>query len=619
MVDEYRVDENRTPLNVLQNLFGYAAFRSPQEEVINALVAGEHSLVLMPTGGGKSLCYQIPALLRNGVGIVVSPLIALMQDQVTALQQVGVAAVCLNSRNTSQENYEIEEGLRQGRVELVYIAPERLLMPRTLHLLEAINISLFAIDEAHCISQWGHDFRAEYQQLMQLATMFPRVPRIALTATADELTRRDIIQCLDLQNAAVYIGNFDRPNICYWVNESSGRDRERLVEFIDTRHNGESGIIYCLSRKRVDKLADWLSSRGYNALPYHAGLPHDTREANQNRFINEEGVIVVATIAFGMGIDKPNVRFVAHMNLPKNLEAYYQETGRAGRDGAPADAWMVYGLQDVALLRSMLESLGEGSEQHRVESHKLRSMVGFCEVTTCRRQVLLEYFGQVLDEPCGHCDVCLHPPETWEGTVAAQKALSCVYRTEQRFGVYHNIDVLVGKKSEKVQQFRHDRLSTFGVGADVEATLWRSVFQQLIAVGYLTVDLEQYGAVKLTGRAKAVLRGEEQVRFRKTAKKQAARGRRTKQVSRQATLVALPPEGQQLFEQLKQRRFELAKQHNVPPYIIFHDTTLIGMAERKPLNAEELMQISGVGELKLKKYGQCFLEVILEAEQMVSF
>lgn len=615
-----------TPLSLLERVFGYQTFRSPQEEVINTLLSGESALVLMPTGGGKSLCYQIPALIRNGVGIVISPLIALMQDQVAALHQAGVKAACLNSMNSSQDNYQIEKGLQQGWYDLIYIAPERLLLDRTLQLLQSVDIALFAIDEAHCISQWGHDFRAEYQQLSQLAALFPSVPRIALTATADELTRQDMINCLGLQQSPVFIGSFDRPNIRYWVNESQGGDRERLVEFIDSRHRGESGIIYCLSRKRVEALAQWLVARGYDAMPYHAGLPHGVRERNQNRFIAEEGGIIVATVAFGMGIDKPNVRFVAHMNLPKNLEAYYQETGRAGRDGAPADAWMVYGLQDVTLLRSLMDTLGDETEQKRIELQKLRSMVGFCEVPHCRRQVLLAYFGQKLEQPCGNCDTCLQPPETWDGGVEAQKALSCVYRTEQRFGVYHNVDVLLGKSSDKIKQFQHDKLSTFGIGREHDASTWRSIFQQLLAAGYLTVDMERHGAVRLTAEARPILKGEETIRFRKRPPKKKASERRARGGSREAatsqaraTLANLEPNEQKLFQALKSLRFNLAKELGMPPYIIFHDATLIAMAESKPHNETEMARISGVGARKLEQYGEAFLEAIQAHETSTQY
>jgi len=445
---------NRQPVDILRQVFGYERFRSPQDQVINTLMAGEDALVLMPTGGGKSLCYQIPAIARPGVGIVVSPLIALMQDQVAALRQAGVNAAYLNSTLTPAEAREIEQQLLMGALDLLYVAPERLMNGRTLELLEHVPIALFAIDEAHCVSQWGHDFRPEYIQLSILHERFPHVPRIALTATADEPTRREIIARLGLDSARVFISSFDRPNIRYRIAQSDGNARESLLRFIREEHAGEAGIVYCLSRKKVEEVADWLAGKGIPALPYHAGLPAETRERHQARFLNEEGLVMVATIAFGMGIDKPNVRFVAHLNLPKSVEAYYQETGRAGRDGLPADAWMSYGLQDVITLRQMLEASEAGDEHKRVERHKLDAMLGLCELTTCRRQALLAYFGEKLAEPCGNCDNCLEPPATWDATVPAQKALSCVHRTGQRFGVSYLVDVLLGKADERIRRNR---------------------------------------------------------------------------------------------------------------------------------------------------------------------
>ncbi|MEJ2405949.1 MAG: DNA helicase RecQ, partial [Candidatus Thiodiazotropha sp.] len=475
---------------ILRHTFGYDDFRPPQDRIISHLIDGGDALVLMPTGGGKSLCYQIPSMVRAGTGIVVSPLIALMQDQVAALRQFGVSAACLNSALPPQEANRVEQQLLAGQLDLLYVAPERLLTPRMLDLLDRSSIALFAIDEAHCVSQWGHDFRPEYIQLSQLHERFPAVPRIALTATADEPTRKEIIERLALHEAEHFIAGFDRPNIRYRIHENDGNARTRLLRFIQDEHPGEAGIVYCLSRKKVDETAAWLREQGITALPYHAGMDNRSREQHQTRFLREEGVVIVATIAFGMGIDKPDVRFVAHLNLPKSVEAYYQETGRAGRDGLPADAWMVYGLQDVITLRQMQAS-SEAEESHkRIERHKLDAMLALCETTDCRRQALLGYFADPLEQPCGNCDTCLQPPETWDATVASQKALSCVHRTGQRFGVNYLVDVLLGKENERIQQFGHDRVSTYGIGDELNASEWRTLFRQLIARGLLSVDLE---------------------------------------------------------------------------------------------------------------------------------
>ncbi|MEJ2612560.1 MAG: DNA helicase RecQ, partial [Candidatus Thiodiazotropha sp.] len=492
---------------ILRQRFGYSDFRPPQDQIISHLLDDGDALVLMPTGGGKSLCYQIPAILRAGVGVVVSPLIALMQDQVDGLRQLGVKAAYLNSSMRYDEAKQVEKQLINGELDLIYVAPERLLTPRMLNLLQQTQIALFAIDEAHCVSQWGHDFRPEYIQLSQLQEQFPSIPRIALTATADLPTRREIIQRLALQEAKQFIVGFDRPNIRYQIMENDGNSRNRLLRFIQDDHPGDAGIIYCLSRKRVDDIAHWLQSQGITALPYHAGMNNQTRQHHQSRFLREEGVIIVATIAFGMGIDKPDVRFVAHLNLPKSVEAYYQETGRAGRDGLPADAWMIYGLQDVITLRQMQES-SEADEAHkRVERHKLDAMLALCEITTCRRQALLGYFSDPLDQPCGNCDTCLQPPQTWDATQAAQKALSCVHRTGQRFGVNYLIDVLLGKKNERIQRFNHHLVSTYGIGVEFSASEWRAIFRQLIAHGLLAVDIEGYGGLHLIEASRPVLRG----------------------------------------------------------------------------------------------------------------
>jgi len=592
------------PLDILRDTFGFDRFRAPQDEVIATLMAGEDALVLMPTGGGKSLCYQIPAIARPGTGIVVSPLIALMQDQVAALRQAGVRAAYLNSTLAPLEARAIEQQLLMGELDLLYVAPERLLNGRTLELLEPIPIALFAIDEAHCVSQWGHDFRPEYIQLSILHERFPQVPRIALTATADEPTRREIITRLGLDNARVFLSSFDRPNIRYRIAQSDGNARESLLRFIREEHAGEAGIVYCLSRKRVEEVADWLASKGVPALPYHAGLPAETREKNQARFLNEEGLVMVATIAFGMGIDKPNVRFVAHLNLPKSVEAYYQETGRAGRDGLPADAWMSYGLQDVITLRQMLEASEAGDEHKRVERHKLDAMLGLCELTTCRRQALLAYFGEPLSEPCGNCDTCLEPPTTWDATIPAQKALSCVHRTGQRFGVTYLVDVLLGKTDERIQRNGHDRLSTFGIGTELNAASWRGLFRQLIARGLLAVDLEGHGALRLTEACRPVLRGDEPLWLRKE-------NRPVRGAKRAASGRTLPPGADQaLWDALRARRRELAQEQGVPPYVIFHDATLMAMMEARPHNLATMAELPGVGQRKLDAYGEAFLEVI---------
>ena len=594
---------NTDALGLLQTVFGYDAFRPGQGEIVEHLCAGGDALVLMPTGAGKSLCYQIPAMVRTGTGIVVSPLIALMQDQVDALRQNGVRAAFLNSSLSPAEAREVEAALLGGELDLLYVAPERLMLPRTLELLEQAHISLFAIDEAHCVSQWGHDFRPEYIQLSVLHQRFPTIPRVALTATADAPTRREIVSRLALEQARQFVSSFDRPNIRYRISESGGNARDALLRFIRREHDGEAGIVYCLSRKRVEETAAWLERKGLKALPYHAGLPAATRQQNQQRFLREEGVIIVATIAFGMGIDKPDVRFVAHLNLPKSIEAYYQETGRAGRDGLPADAWMAYGLQDVITLRQMQES-SEADESHkRVERHKLDAMLGLCELTTCRRQALLRYFGDAMPDPCGNCDTCLEPPETWDATVAAQKALSCVHRTGQRFGVSYLVDVLLGKEHERIRRFGHDAISTFGIGSELNQSQWRDLYRQLIARGLLTVDLEGYGGLHLTEASRPVLRGEEQLMLRKQT-----RGRSEKRERKGGRQV---DEAQRsLWEALRAARQSLAEEQGIPAYMIFHDATLMAMIEQRPQTLVQLGGISGIGERKLEAYGEAFLEVL---------
>ncbi len=589
--------------NLLQQTFGYSHFRGHQSEVIEQLIGGGDALVLMPTGGGKSLCYQIPSMIRNGVGIIVSPLIALMQDQVDALSQIGVRAAFLNSSLSGQQAREIEQQIRNGQIDLLYVAPERLLMERTLSMLNEIPLALFAIDEAHCVSQWGHDFRPEYIRLSVLHERFPNIPRIALTATADEATRNEIIQRLALHDAKKFISGFDRPNIRYLIDQKAN-PKQQLLRFLKAEHAEDAGIIYCLSRKKVDGTAQWLREQGFNALPYHAGMPQDQRQSNQQRFLREESIIMVATIAFGMGIDKPNVRFVAHLDLPKSLEAYYQETGRAGRDGEPANAWMVYGLQDVITLRQMLEQ-GEANEaRKRIEHHKLESMLGLCEITTCRRQALLAYFDDHLQQPCGNCDTCLYPVETWDATDAARKALSCVYRTGQRFGVNYIVDVLLGKDNERMQRFGHKQLSTWGIGKDLSTTEWRSVFRQLVAQGLLSVDIEGFGGLKLTEKSRPVLRGEQPLQFRKDKKTQKSASRKEKASS------FIDPSKQLLWDALRELRNTLAKTQGVPPYVIFHDKTLKEMALEQPQDIDEFAGLSGVGQHKLERYGEDFLVII---------
>jgi len=600
---------NDQPLKILHSVFGYERFRAPQAEVIGTLMAGGDALVLMPTGGGKSLCFQIPAIARPGTGIVVSPLIALMQDQVAALTQAGVRAAFLNSTLDAGQARAIETRLLRGELDLLYVAPERLMLERTLDLLARTKLALFAIDEAHCVSQWGHDFRPEYMGLNVLHERFPEVPRIALTATADEPTRREIIERLKLEDARVFISSFDRPNIRYRIGQSGNGPsaRDRLLRFIRDEHANDAGIVYCLSRKRVDEIAAWLAAQGLTALPYHAGLAAEVRTANQSRFLNEEGVIIVATIAFGMGIDKPNVRFVAHLNLPKSVEAYYQETGRAGRDGLPADAWMIYGLQDVITLRQMLEASDSDDAHKRVERHKLDAMLGLCELTACRRQALLTYFSETLSKPCGNCDTCLEPPEAWDATVPAQKALSCVHRTGQRFGVNYLIDVLLGKDDDRIKRFGHDRLTTSGIGKELGQQEWRGVFRQLISRGLLAVDLEGHGGLRLTDLSRPVLRGEAPLMLRRDAKPEKAKKTKTARAVRSAFIHDAD---RRLWEALRARRLELARKQGVPPYVVFHDATLAEMVERRPQTLSDLAHISGVGERKLAAYGADFIAIV---------
>ena len=593
--------------DLLGRVFGYERFRGQQETIIEHVIGGGDGLVLMPTGGGKSLCYQIPALVRDGAAVVVSPLIALMRDQVAALLQLGVRAAFLNSTLSAREAYDVEARLRGGLIDLLYVAPERLLGERTLALLDEVDLALFAIDEAHCVSQWGHDFRPEYLQLSTLRERFSDVPRIALTATADEPTRREIVDRLGLTGARVFIGGFDRPNIRYRVVPKQS-PREQLARLLDTEHRGDAGIVYCLSRRRVEETAEWLRARGIDARPYHAGLGAAERSATQDAFVRGDGVVIVATIAFGMGIDKPDVRFVAHLDLPKSLEAYYQETGRAGRDGLPATAWMAYGLQDMIMLRQMVSGSEADEARKRIEIRKLDAMLGYCELATCRRRSLLAYFGETPAERCGNCDNCLQPPESWDATEAAQQALSCVYRTGQRFGVGYVVDVLRGKDDERIRRFGHDRIPTFGVGADIDAGQWRSLVRQLVARDLLSVDVDGYGSLRLTPAARPVLRGEAVVELRRDARAPAAR--RGAREARDRVRAVLRPENQALFDALRARRRELAESQGVPPYVIFHDASLVEMAERQPRSLAAFAEIPGVGAAKLERYGATFIDVI---------
>ncbi|MBM3345668.1 MAG: RecQ family ATP-dependent DNA helicase [Betaproteobacteria bacterium] len=631
-----------TPLSLLKSIFGYPAFRGPQAEIIDHVAAGGDCLVLMPTGGGKSLCYQIPALLRRGVGIVVSPLIALMQDQVSALREAGVDAAFLNSTQTAEEAASIERALLAGGIDILYVAPERLMTGRFLNLLDRLQrgngrdagadtdlgdkgdagldgggsldtdfetapghgIALFAIDEAHCVSQWGHDFRPEYIQLSMLHERFPGVPRIALTATADAQTRAEIIERLGLAGARVFISSFDRPNIRYRIVEKA-EARRQLLLFLRGEHAGDAGIVYCQSRKKVEETAAWLRDEGFTALPYHAGMDAATRARHQQRFLRDEGVIIVATIAFGMGIDKPDVRFVAHLDLPRSIEGYYQETGRAGRDGAPADAWMAYGLADVVNHRRMIGE-SEASEQYkRTSGAKLDALLGLCESTGCRRVRLLEYFGEK-SQPCGNCDNCLEPPEVWDGTGAARKALSCVFRSGQRFGAVHLIDVLLGRDTERVRKWDHQQLSTFGIGTDLDEKTWRAVFRQLVAQGLLEVDHGAFGALRLTEASRAVLKGEASVQMRKVSAARRASGKRTGATAADALDAATL----ERFKALRDWRAATAREHGVPAYVVFHDTTLAELARACPRTLDALGRISGVGQKKRERYGEALLELL---------
>ena len=589
-------------LQILRDVFGYERFRGHQAAIIEAVLDGRDALVLMPTGGGKSLCYQVPALIREGAGLVVSPLIALMQDQVRALDALGIEAAFLNSSLGQQEQADVIRRLKAGKVQLLYVAPERLVQPQTQAMLAGIPLALIAIDEAHCVSQWGHDFRPDYLALDKLRELFPGVPRLALTATATPIVREEIVARLALRDPAIFVSPFDRANIRYLVQPKTD-GRRQLGEFLRARRD-QAGIVYCLSRKKVESIAESLRQDGYNALPYHAGLSSEMRSEHQHRFLTEEAVIIVATIAFGMGIDRPDVRFVAHLDLPKSIEAYYQETGRAGRDGEPADAWMIYGLQDVVRLRQMVDDSDADEAHKRHDRQKLDALLGWCEVTDCRRRPLLAYFGDEYPEDCGNCDNCLEPPATWDGTEAAQKLLSTVYRTGQRFGAAHVVDVLLGKDTDKVRQHGHDRLSVYGIGKELAGPAWRSVVRQLIVQGFLSADQRRYGALVLTGQSRPLLKGEIGLELREDRKLKTSRKKR------RDTAAPLATADQSLFEALRERRKQIADRLDLPPYVIFHDATLRQMAEVRPKTEVDLLSINGVGEAKLERYGHEFLEVI---------
>jgi ATP-dependent DNA helicase RecQ len=594
----------KSPQKILKNIFGYDEFRKGQDQIIDHVIAGKNCFVLMPTGGGKSLCYQIPSLCLDGVGIIVSPLIALMQDQVDALKQVGVRAEAINSNMSQGEVFNVKERLKNNDLDLLYVSPERLLMPEFLRLLCEVKISLFAIDEAHCVSQWGHDFRPVYTQLSILADVFKGVPRIALTATADAPTQKDIIEKLGLKNDKIFRSSFDRPNIFYSITERKNA-KKQLIDFINQNHKKDSGIVYCMSRKKVDEMAGELRGEGFKVYPYHAGMDSKTRQKNLERFTLQDGIIMVATIAFGMGIDKPDVRFVAHLNLPKSIESYYQETGRAGRDGLPASAWMSFGLGDIAAQRNFVEESNAPENQKRIERQKLNALLGLCESSNCRRKVLLEYFGDEAVK-CGNCDNCLNPPKVFDGTIAALKALSCVHRTGQRFGVAYLVDVLSGSDDQRIQNFQHDQLSVFGIGKEFSKVQWNGIFRQLVAMNLLKIDVEGHGGVHINSAGREFLKKKNQLMLREIT----AKAKSKKEIKQKVSLQLENDSQKDLFEKLRARRLEIATEQKLPPYVILHDKTLLEIIQIMPKNLQEMSKITGFGEVKLKKYGEIFLGLL---------
>ena len=596
------------PLHILEHIYGYDQFRGQQADIIKHVVDGGSAFVLMPTGSGKSLCYQIPALCRDGVGVIISPLIALMQDQLTALEQLGISAGAINSAMSYDQVFKVKQKLKNNELDLLYVAPERLVMKEFLEMLDNTNIALFAIDEAHCVSQWGHDFRPDYTALSLLAKRYEKIPRIALTATADKPTRKDIVERLALEGGKTFIDGFDRPNIHYAILERNN-PKKQVLDFIKNNHPEDSGIIYCISRKKVEDVAAWLQGKGINALPYHAGLTPKIRSQNQDRFLREDNIIIVATIAFGMGIDKPDVRYVVHMNIPKSIEAYYQETGRAGRDGLPSNAYMIYGMDDAAMQRNWIENSEAPEVQKRIEHQKINALLGLCEAAICRRQILLEYFADSC-EPCGNCDTCDTHPETFDGTIAAQMGLSAVFRTGQRFGMVYVIDVLMGKDDERIARFGHDKQSTFAIGKEFSKIEWQNIFRQLVSQNLLMVDVNEHNGIKITEKGFQFLKEKATISFRKLTEKQKVK--REKKVKKVA--IALDNDlDQSLYEDLRITRQQLAKKRRVPAYVIFNDKTLAELAQVKPQSLDEMLDISGIGAAKLKKFGQALLDVIIEA------